>query len=110
MTLDEMKRELAEAERIKEEAHQRARDLAEAIADATCPLKVGQVIPVCGYVHHGKQMRVERIWPGHGSYDGDWHVYGRLLKQDGTDSKNTADFGEQQWEGYQKAAEQEPRP
>jgi hypothetical protein len=102
-TVEEMKRELAEAYRIENDAHQRAQILAQLIADATCPLKVGQVVPVCGYSHNGKQMRIEQVWPGRSRSD-DWQVRGRVLKQDGTDGKHTADFDQHQWEAKQARA------
>jgi hypothetical protein len=106
-SIEDMKRELREAAQREIDARQRVAILAQLIADATCPLRVGQVVPVCGYSHNGKQMRVERVGYTRSTYDGDWRVSGRVLKQDGSDSKLTADFSQHNWETHtKKTAEQ----
>jgi hypothetical protein len=102
MSIEEMKRDLAEAEKREVEARHTIHELAQAIADATCPLKVGQVVPVCGYSHHGKQMRITRIGYTRSRFDGDWNAHGTVLKADGTEGKQTADFGQRQWDVHEK--------
>lgn len=66
------------------------------IVDAFCTIKIGDVVPVNGYSHHGKMMKVERLslQQTH-SREQYFKAWGTVLKKDGTLSVNK---GESTWD------------
>lgn len=61
-----------------------------------CPHKVGDIVTIKGYYHHGKQGVVENLYAVEFSTgELTWGVRGRVLKKDGTPSNYTFQFNAQ---------------
>lgn len=65
------------------------------IVDAFCTVKVGDVVPVNGYAHNGKMMKVERVGLKDRGMSGEYcfKAWGTVLKKDGSPSMNKGDSG-----------------
>lgn len=77
------------------------RELKKEFAEQQCPLEVGQIVECCGYSHKGKKMKISNIFPPKFWFEGDWRVVGIVIKKDGTEGAQTADFSQKQWESAQ---------
>lgn len=85
--IEDLRWAVQEGDRLVSAAQAKRRDAAQALAEATCPHKVGDVldVPDATYVHRGKKCIVTAIRPGRfGSYD--YLVLAYLIKKDGTQS------------------------
>ena len=93
--LERIKELDAEIDRLEEE---RAL-LVQAEAEASCPLKVGDIVTLASYSFKGKKGKITEIF-GRFNWKGqfNWVVRARVLKLDGTEGLNEVDFDQQQYE------------
>ena len=97
MTLDEARRLLVEREADRNRAEVVIEELRKFIAEAGCPLKVGDITENPGYSYKGRKIRVDHVVPS-GGYRGEWLVRGTLLTADGKVGKIMTDFSQSQYE------------
>jgi len=84
----------AEINRLQE----RKTEIGEQLLPFICPYNVGDVVPVLGYAHRGKSMRILARGFDHSTRKGTgWFVRGVVLKKDGSDSRFIVIFGDYEY-------------
>lgn len=84
--LNELRLEMIEAKvKFDREAKNYAMD--------NCGINIGDIIEVTGYSHYGKKMEVYKVGIKYDNWHGEYFacLYGSVLKNDGTISKNSAE-------------------
>ena len=90
--------EINNLEQIAKDAQKELRAARRAFAVQECPLKVGQEVISIGHAHTGAKMVILRIsYTASPHFDGDWMVFGNILKKDGTPSRRHSSFNHAQW-------------
>lgn len=66
-----------------------------------CPLKIGDIITICGWIYKGKQGKITDIIAKFGFEEElTWKVYGNVLRSDGTVGKNSFEFEESHYKEW----------
>jgi len=91
--------ELSELQKRYSELGNSIKEAKQMIADEHTPYKIGQIVDIKGYSHEGKQGKVKSVafrsngdtWRSRPQ----WFVRVTVLKIDGSDSLNSADWEEE---------------
>lgn len=86
------KEQVIEAEEKATGAMKSAYEIAQAFAVQECPLSVGDIVECVGSSHKGKMMIINAICKPKYKYDGDWAVWGYVMKKDGTSGSLVCSF------------------
>ena len=93
MTIDELRKQLADAELTVKNGNKAISEARQRIAELTCPFHVGDRIPMVGYSYRGKEVVVRHIIPARwSSFGNDWRIVGNLVKANGEEGTRRTEF------------------
>jgi len=99
-----------EIQKQKKELEEREDQVLNDFVRDYCPIKVGDVVTICGYNFKGKKGIVTRINGGEAWMSGinrktqlGYTIFGNVIKKDGTIGSQSFDFKEYQYEQWLKS-------
>ena len=108
ITIDQIAAQKSAVERLSKALAEEKESLArlqDSFAEQECPLSVGDVVTNCGWSRKGQKMVVTAIARVRYSNDGNYRVFGWLMKKNGEVGRIGVDFSQRDFEKAKASGE-----